>query len=342
MLNAPKSYLARLLEDWLLKKLGYTLPPTVDNLKRALNSQTVGLGTLANELEKKLCKSTLQTADYALNLPYFSIRISMKSLAFPKQNDIYLDENKATLLEIQITSGAEDNKYKWLNDEMNWMKESTEPILYFHEADIEWDGSELTCKLEPSVVTVPAITVHVSCPLDQFKSDLASMYLAQPEVPKDTWPPIGNHKYINLALVKQQKVNYCSEYARLTIRGDMDDILQDKQIIAYNDKELYKSLKIGQLVLIEGRPGSGKTTFVHKLTQDWATKSGGIVRLLLLVSLRVLNIFTNPDLSDILKLFKHLRVSKELIEQRAGKGVCFIFDGFDEFSPPDGQGFYSL
>ncbi len=46
-----------------------------------------------------------------------------------------------------------------------------------------------------------------------------------------------------------------------------------------------------QLVLIEGRPGSGKTTFVHKITRDWATKSGEAIRLLLLVvSLRVLTL----------------------------------------------------
>lgn len=43
------------------------------------------------------------------------------------------------------------------------------------------------------------------------------------------------------------------------------------------------------------------------------------------------------DLSDILQLFKDLKVSKELLEHRNGKGVCFIFDGLDEFSPPDGR-----
>ena len=336
MLNSPKSYLARLLEDWLLQKLGYTLPPTVDNLKRALSSQTVGLGLLANKLQTIPRKNTLQTADHALNLPYSVIKIEPS--AFIKHEDnIYVEENKSTLLEVQITSDAEDNTYKWLKDGVELMQESLVPILCLHKADIDWDGSEFSCKFESLVETAPNISIHVSCPLDQFKSNLASIYLAQPEVPEDTWPPIGNQKYINLALIKQQKVNYGSEYARLTIRGDVDDILQDKQMIGYNGEKFYKSLKSGQLLLIEGRPGSGKTTFVHKLTQDWATKSCGAVRLLLLVSLRVLNTFTNPNLSDILKLFKDLKMNQELIEQRAGKGVCFIFDGFDEFSPPDGE-----
>ena len=53
----------------------------------------------------------------------------------------------------------------------------------------------------------------------------------------------------------------------------------------------------------------------------------------------MLNSLNKPklDLSDILKLFKKLKVSKELLEERNGKGVCFIFDGLDEFSPQDGR-----
>ena len=110
----------------------------------------------------------------------------------------------------------------------------------------------------------------------------------------------------------------------------MDDILQYKEKIEYT--EVSKSLKSGLVLFIEGRPGSGKTTFIHKLARDWAAQSGGPIRLLLLISLRMLNNFTDPGLSDILKLFKDLRVSQKLIEERAGKGVCFIFDGFDEFA----------
>ena len=34
----------------------------------------------------------------------------------------------------------------------------------------------------------------------------------------------------------------------------------------------------------------------------------------------------NIDLSDMLKLFVDLRVKKELLVERNGKGVCFIFD----------------
>ena len=47
-LNIIKS----LIEEWIGKKHKHTLPPTKGNLKRALNSQMVGLGALACELGK--------------------------------------------------------------------------------------------------------------------------------------------------------------------------------------------------------------------------------------------------------------------------------------------------
>ena len=51
LLDSPKSYLIRLLEDWLMRKLKHTLPPTRKNLERALNSETVGLGILCAKLQ---------------------------------------------------------------------------------------------------------------------------------------------------------------------------------------------------------------------------------------------------------------------------------------------------
>ena len=88
----------------------------------------------------------------------------------------------------------------------------------------------------------------------------------------------------------------------------MDDVLLQKDVIEYD--EVFGGLKIGQVVLVEGRPGCGKTTFVHKITRDWANmitrEPRGAVRIALLVSLRVLNDLRKPtlDLSDILSLFR--------------------------------------
>jgi Ran GTPase-activating protein (RanGAP) involved in mRNA processing and transport len=208
------------------------------------------------------------------------------------------------------------------------------PVLCISDASIEMDGWEYSCELK-GFYTTESVTLRVNCPLDEYTPSLASMYLAQSEVPRDTWPPVSNTKHVNLALIRQGYINYRAQYERLTIRGDIDDILHNKRRIEY--AELVKDIKGKYCLFIEGRPGSGKTTFVHKITRDWAIAPSGALRLVLLVSLRVLNALNKPslDLSDILDLFKDLKVGKELLEERDGKGVCFIFDGLDEFSPRD-------
>ena len=179
--------------------------------------------------------------------------------------------------------------------------------------------------------------LNVTCCLDEHRYDLNPMYLAQPEIPEDTWPPVSSKKYINLALIKQDRINYSSSYTCLTVWGDMDDILQHKEKIEYED--VIGDLKSGHVLFIEGRPGSSKTTFVNKITQGWAAGSYKGIKLLLLVSLRVLNNLhkRHLDIKHILQLFSDLKLSKAVLEERNGKGVCFIFDGLDEFSPRDGS-----
>ena len=355
MPGAPQSYLIKLLEDWLLKNSKHVLQPTVGNLKRALNSKTVGLGTIANTLSDSLASSS------SVSVPYSILKLSLTApeermhevtcICSNLVTFLKLEENEVTLLEVQLeTTNFQwhdvEFQYRWLMNNMLMDRDSgnvclsgfSSPSLRI-EADTDSDGCKLSCEVKvPGAVNAcktDPVVLCVNCSLDEYRDSLSLMYLKQPEVPEDTWPPVSNKKHINLALIKQQAVNYKSHCTRVTIRGDADDILQYKERISYRD--VYESLRSGQLLLIEGRPGSGKTTFIHKVTRDWAASSGGKIRLMLLVSLRVLNSFHNPSLSDILKLFQDLKVSADHIERRDGKNVCFVFDGLDEFSPPDGK-----
>ena len=256
---------------------------------------------------------------------------------------------------LNISTISEKQRYQWrvkglVPQSDSLYSDTDEPTLRL-QSDIDMDGSQYFCEIAhfdnqqdlnqklyfskpTSVSTSSVVTLKVSCPLDKFKEVLGPIYLAQPEVPEDSWPPVSSRTYINLALVKQQKINYGGEYARFTIRGDMDDILNYKEKIEY--KNIFDGLRSGSLFLIEGRPGSGKTTLVHKITRDWASSEvHGPMRLVLLVSLRVLNNWNKPaTLEDILRLFD-FQENQQIIKDRKGKGVCFIFDGLDEFSPPD-------
>ena len=89
-------------------------------------------------------------------------------------------------------------------------------------------------------------------------------------------------------------------------------------------------------MLVLGCPGSGKTTLVHKVVQDWAQ---GLVlkgaQLVYQISLRLLTSKCDSKLSSILNKFHYSEgnVLQQNIEEMSGKGVCFILDGLDEYPP---------
>ena len=145
--------------------------------------------------------------------------------------------------------------------------------------------------------------------------------------------PVGNSTFINLVLIKQSPISRCDYY---TVRGDMDDILETKERVEY--EEIFREYREGALVLIEGRPGSGKTTLVHKVSRDWAKGEKVLLgaKMVFLITLRFLN-FSGRDRSllDILEEFYDGEVLRKKIEhdlqECGGKGVCFIIDGLDEY-----------
>ena len=169
---------------------------------------------------------------------------------------------------------------------------------------------------------------------------LRKMYSKQREVPRNTWPPVGTNTFINLVLIKQS-----GEIARnydYSVRGDMDDIIKSKEIVNY--ERMFSKYTEGGLILVEGRPGSGKTTLVHKISRDWA--SGGDIltnaKLVFLVPLRILDHeIVGHTLSDLLKSFfwnkSDLESVCSKITEVNGKGVCFILDGLDEYKQRDSK-----
>ena len=160
------------------------------------------------------------------------------------------------------------------------------------------------------------------------------------EVPRNTWPPVGTNTFINLVLIKQS-----GEIARnydYSVRGDMDDIVKSKERVNY--KNIFYKYVEGGLILVEGRPGSGKTTLVHKIARDWASGSDILTnaKLVFLVPLRVLDHeIVGHTLSDLLKSMfwnkSDLESVCSKISELNGKGVCFILDGLDEYKQRDSE-----
>ena len=122
----------------------------------------------------------------------------------------------------------------------------------------------------------------------------------------------------------------------------MDDIVKSKERVNY--ESVFSKYIEGGLILVEGRPGSGKTTLVHKIARDWA--SGGDMltnaKLVFLVPLRVLDHeIVGHTLSDLLKSIfwnkSDLESVCSKITELNGKGVCFILDGLDEYKQRDSK-----
>ena len=205
-----------------------------------------------------------------------------------------------------------------------------------HKLKVELLASQLpaSCQAKRQCVRTHSDTITPEA------EHLRKMYSNQREVPRNTWPPVGTNTFINLVLIKQS-----GEIARnydYSVRGDMDDIIKSKETVHY--ESVFSKYIEGGLILVEGRPGSGKTTFVHKIARDWA--SGGDIltnaKLVFLVPLRVLDHeIVGHTLSDLLKSIfwnnSDLESVCSKITEVNGKGVCFILDGLDEYKQRDSE-----
>ena len=141
--------------------------------------------------------------------------------------------------------------------------------------------------------------------------------------------------FIKLALVKKEQVSRdkADKFTRLTLTGDVDEILKEKQSILIKDvMTLDENIN---LVVVEGAPGIGKSTLAWELCRQWPTlqsmKRFSLVVLLRLreegvqASKTISDLFPCPDIPGL-----SMSVGKKTGEQN-GENVLFVFDGFDEF-----------
>ena len=266
--------------------------------------------------------------------------------------DISVQEDKSTLLEVQVEARHGTTiSYQWLKDDLP-LEEGEDfiginkPILCINNSCTA--KGAYVCKITSKDDLTPAahvyskhINVSASAPplSKELVKVLVERYCAQPEIPEDSWPPRGGNTYINLALIKQGSIEKAGEYARTTIQGDMDDIFANKDSIEYED--VFTNLENGTRLLIEGRPGSGKTTLVHKFSQDWGRGKIQLknIKLVFLVHLRGFFNDSKIGLRDIVQQYYTLE-GKHMVEQILecsvdynGEGLCFILDGLDEYNP---------
>ncbi|KAL5517308.1 hypothetical protein EMCRGX_G002839 [Ephydatia muelleri] len=148
---------------------------------------------------------------------------------------------------------------------------------------------------------------------------------------KVDFPPVPKFSFTNLALIKDTTETCRSAFFYNTIQGSVDDVIETKVTITYED--LFESVTPqNRIFLLEGRPGCGKTTLTRKISRDWGEGTIlSFVKYLFLIPLRQFYATPIIELSSILEYFA-LSVLETEIRGNTGHGVCFIFDGLDEYS----------
>ena len=312
-----------LLTYWVTGSYQYTKEATLKNLKSALESVFVGEGRIARDLEdkyKETIKSNTCPPEECVKAGPLPFRIVYQS------SDTEVSDHRSALLVVHVSS-SESVSYQWMKDGRP-LSDTCSEILLINQASLGAEG-EYYCQVSCGsqlLCSTPA-TITVIYPSD--KECLISLYSSLSEVPDDSWPLASAKTFIDLVLVRTNRSQH--KYTNVFIENEMEALLGDKERVGY--KDAFSQYECRALVLVEGRPGSGKTTLANRIAKDWA--EGKVLKntdRVFLISLR-----NDHSKSDLFKMFYHSQSEEFMlnVEQSNGEKTCFILDGYDEFSSRD-------
>ena len=147
-----------------------------------------------------------------------------------------------------------------------------------------------------------------------------------------------NRFYINLAIIKKERVTLATAdpITRETIEGaDLDSILQKKEPVEMQDIFRIDPGSKLQVILVQGAPGVGKSTFALEITKKWSIfKEMRSYHLVLLIELHQPCAHSATSIKDLLQLYvddpSQIDSVTESITKQQGEGLLLILDGFDE------------
>ena len=326
-----KLKLYKIIYKWIDGHYESAMPVNLRYLQIALESPLVQMDSLAKDLYEKF-----SAIDHTKPLIKKAHLLESSTDIEHQNSDISIvSDGKSTLLGVQIPQSVLVS-YQWMKDgqplcdDLNYSGVHTD-ILFITHARQGIEG-EYSCRVLFDTEEKKK-KINLTVKYSHEKKHLLNKYSLLHEVEvRNTWPPIGTSTFIELALVRDEcDTNKEYDYS---VRGDMDDILEKKDRIEY--KTVFSKYEKRALVLVEGRPGIGKTTLTRKITRDWA-KGPNILNgahLVFLVSLRILAFNEGNSLPAVLSIFYGTDCSKtvtDMLEKSDGEGACFIIDGLDEY-----------
>lgn len=181
----------------------------------------------------------------------------------------------------------------------------------------------------------PSKTVASSDALQRYANFLKAYYNTASVSPDYKWPRTPSTQYVNLAIVKKERVSRAdaNKFTLATLHGDIDQIMKVKEPIEFENVLESESGKSVKYVVVEGAPGVGKSTFAWELCKQWDKLDAlKVFRLVVIVRLRDKQVQIATQLSDF---FHHndkdlqCAVSNE-VTRSDGEGLLLILDGADE------------
>ena len=198
-----------------------------------------------------------------------------------------------------------------------------------------YPGSDRSQQPQENVLLEPDAIVNPR--LSSYRNYLRSRCKDLVRTSSTQWPPVPTTKVIKLAMIKKEKIQrgrIDDEFVRMSITGKVDDILHSKTPVDLEN--IFSDSDDGRkVILIEGAPGSGKSTLSLHICQEWG--NGGMFQqydVVILVKLRDPHVQKAKTVADLLP-----QVSKSKADQveadmisNYGKGVLWVLDGWDELS----------
>ena len=172
--------------------------------------------------------------------------------------------------------------------------------------------------------------------LIMFGAELKTQYQQSQGSPSPVeWIPSPTKKIFRLAMIQRERVQRGpieDRFVQMTISGRVDDILHTKSPVEL--EHIFRSTLHGsEIILIEGAPGSGKSTLTVHICQRWS--KGELFQqftVVILVQLRDPAVQRAQTIADLLPV-ENDTVAQELATELIatnGRGVLWVLDGWDE------------
>ena len=174
--------------------------------------------------------------------------------------------------------------------------------------------------------------------LEDYAKELKSRCKSKTHASSDDtqWPPPvdDEHKVFRLEIVeakrKIRRRGVESDWARCKFIGDKVDEVA-RQRVPIELKDIFSKIEDKPNVLMEGAPGSGKSTLSFHIRHQWAIEQlFKDYKLVVLIRLRDFVVQNAKSVADLLQNTVG-EVAEEIIAIK-GEGILFVLDGWDELT----------